>query len=66
MNFALILEALKIVAATADAAARSKQVYEALRLSAQQAHALTAEQAAQLDAEAERVFSSPASQPSGR
>jgi hypothetical protein len=66
MNFALLLEVLGIAAAAADAAAKSKAVYQKLREAAQQSHELTDTESAELDAKAEAIFSGPASQPSGR
>lgn len=66
MNYALALELLNILAATADAAAKSKAAYLKVREALKQTHELTDEQSAELDARAEAIFASPESQPSGR
>jgi hypothetical protein len=66
MDYATLVKVLELTAAATSAAAQAREVYNALRESAQQAEQLTPEQAAELDAKAEAVFSSPASQPSGR
>jgi len=62
----MALKALELAAAAADAAAKSKEIANVLKAAAQQSNELTEEQSAQLDAKAEEVFASPASQPSGR
>jgi len=64
--FELALQILAAAAAATDAAAKSKQAYEKVRLSLQQTHELTDAQSAELDRRAEAIFASPASQPSGR
>lgn len=66
MSFVALLEILNIVAATAEAAVRARQTYNKLKEAALQNKELTPEQAAQLDARAEAIFASAASQPSGR
>lgn len=65
-TFATILEALQLAAATANAAARARAIYDKAREQAAKDKALTDEESAALDAEAEKVFGSAASQPSGR
>lgn len=65
-GFLLAIQALDAVAAAADAYQRASAIANALKQSAQQSQELTAEQSAELDAKAETVFASAASQPSGR
>lgn len=59
-------DALGTVAAAIELAARMKLLYESMRQTAQQTHALTEEESAALDARAKLIFESPESQPSGR
>jgi len=62
----MALKALELAAAAADAAAKAKEVANILKKHAQQSQELTPEQSAELDAKAEAIFASDASQPSGR
>ncbi len=66
MKYQLLLQVLNWVATAVDAAAKARAVYDSLRESAQQSQELTPEESAALDARAEEIFASPASQPSGR
>lgn len=64
--FKLLIDALEIAAASADAAARARVIYNTLMASAQQSKELTPEQSAQLNTRAHDIFASEASKPSGR
>lgn len=66
MQYKILLQVLEWMAVAMDAAAKARAVYNALRESAQQSEELTPEQTADLDARAEAIFASDASQPSGR
>lgn len=66
MKFALLLKILEAAAAAADALTRIRRLYLEFKAEAQRANELTPEQSAELDAKAEVIFASEASQPSGR
>lgn len=66
MDFALIIKAIQLAAAAADAAVQAREIALALKNALQQSRELTPEESAQLDEEARGLFQSPPSQPSGR
>ena len=57
---------LQAVAAGTEAIARMRVAYETTKAQMLRDKQLTAAEAAELDAQAEKIFAAPASQPSGR
>lgn len=64
--FQIALQTLQLAAATASAAASARRLYEDFKIQAQRTGEMTPEEVAQLDAEAEKIFNSPAQVESGR
>jgi hypothetical protein len=64
-KFELAMMALETAIAVVDAANRAKAAYAALAEAAKRDHELTQLESDTLDAKADAIFSSPASQPSG-